>query len=187
VRFPGGASGEAAWEGGGVSLFVGVFPPAEAIAHLSKVVDGLGLSKHITPDRWHVTVAFLGDADEKAAAKAMDQAELRPMGELSVKGAGQFGTAVFWAGLVGDIEGLRRLNKNVRRAMRAQRVTPDDRYYRPHLTLARLREEAPSQAMEAMRAYHGPSWPVTELTLVRSVQGPQPEYHRLGAWSLSPA
>ncbi len=167
-----------------VSLFVAVFPPPEVIGHLSKVVDQLGLEKHIPEDRWHITIAFLGDAEEAAAAKAMGEALLAPIGEVSVSGTGQFGEAVFWAGVAGDVDGLRKLNKHVRIAMRANRIEPDDRKYRPHLTLARPKHELPRSVIETMRSYHGPSWRPAELFLVRSELGPHPAYHRLGAWPL---
>jgi 2'-5' RNA ligase len=165
-----------------VSLFAALFPPEAAIAHLSTVVGGLGLERFGDPAKWHVTVAFLGEADEAAARRAMQVAQLLAVGELRLEGAGQFGESVFWAGLGGDLDGLGRLNRTVRRAMRAQRVSPDDRQYRPHLTISRPRAVVPPAALETMRRYQGPSWPVEEVVLVRSDGAPGFAYHRLGTW-----
>jgi 2'-5' RNA ligase len=65
-------------------LFVAVDPPPEAVEHLGAVVDTLGVSRANAPgrstrmaarDRWHLTLAFLGDlpagrVDDAAVAVA---------------------------------------------------------------------------------------------------------------------
>ncbi len=43
-------------------LFVAVYPPPEALEHLAGTVARLNLTRRvIPPDRWHLTLAFLGD------------------------------------------------------------------------------------------------------------------------------
>lgn len=167
-------------------LFAGVFPPPEAVEHLAVVVAGLGLRRRITPPpRWHITVAFLGDVSqtqEEAARQALDRA-ISPVGELRLRSGGRFGEVV-WVGLDGDLPGLSRLNRTVRRELRAARLHPDDKRFRPHLTIARSAEGLSDDDTTALRLYEGPAWPAGELVLVRSEQGPQPIYHRLGAWPI---
>ncbi|HCT75561.1 MAG TPA: RNA 2',3'-cyclic phosphodiesterase [Micromonosporaceae bacterium] len=165
-------------------LFVGIFPSPAALADLSTVVGQLPLTRRvIPPERWHITVAFLGevsDDDETAARRALDEVSV-PVGEVCLRGGGRFGS-VLWTGISGDVAGLSRLNRTLRRELRAHRLHPDDKRFRPHLTIARAGDELSTVDMELLKAYEGPSWPVTELVLVRSELGPHPGYHRLGAW-----
>ncbi|MBV1851847.1 RNA 2',3'-cyclic phosphodiesterase [Catellatospora tritici] len=178
-------------------LFVAVFPPPPALAHLSDLVDRLSVSRaHARvspPERWHLTLAFLGEVPDDAAesATAALNAVTGTCGELSVRGGGKFGhgrSTVLWAGLAGDVDGLVRLGREVRRELRARRLHPDDKRFQPHLTLARPGDRLPAPALHADLAalsdYHGPSWAVRELVLVRSELGPKPSYHPLSASAL---
>lgn len=170
-------------------LFVGVFPPPAALADLSAVVAQLPLTRRvIPPERWHITVAFLGevsDEGETAAWQALDDVHV-PVGDVCLRGGGRFGS-VLWTGIGGDAEALAKLNRTLRRELRAHRLHPDDKRFRPHLTIARAGDELSTVDMEKLKAYEGSSWPVTELVLVRSELGPHPEYHRLGAWPVPSA
>lgn len=68
------------------------------------------------------------------------------------------------------------------------RLPCDDRPFRPHLTVARPGDRMDPADVEADRAsldgYEGPSWPASELVLVRSYLGGRPRYERIAAWSL---
>src|SRR4051812_50197624 len=113
-------------------LFVCVDPSAEAVARLGEVVDGLevsrtdraGRSTRLTArDRWHVTLAFLGDvATDRipSATAALDRAWRAELGQaggpadpLTGRGArggpfGPRGSAILWGGLGGPAAPLRR-------------------------------------------------------------------------------
>ncbi|MDI1461973.1 RNA 2',3'-cyclic phosphodiesterase [Catellatospora sp. KI3] len=178
-------------------LFVAVFPPPEALTHLSGLVDRLAVSRaHARvspPERWHLTLAFLGEVPDEAAdsATAALNAVTGTCGELSITGGGKFGhgrSTVLWTGLDGDVDGLVRLGREVRRELRARRLHPDDKRFQPHLTLARPGDRLPASALhgdlELLRNYCGPNWAVRELVLVRSELGPRPSYHPLTASAL---
>ncbi|HEX6683861.1 MAG TPA: RNA 2',3'-cyclic phosphodiesterase [Candidatus Limnocylindrales bacterium] len=160
-------------------LFVAVFPPPEAIAHLTDSLYTLDV-RLSGPERWHLTLAFLGDVPDPApATAALAAAELNPVGALEIRGGGKFGN-VLWAGVHGDIAALTRLTRSIRRSLRAKRVPPDDKKFRPHLTLARRTTPAQlAEALTLLRDYEGPAWPPREVVLVRSELGPHPSYHRL--------
>lgn len=160
-------------------LFVGVFPPDAAVAHLARAVSRLD-TRH--RERWHVTLAFLGDVDDpERAVAALDETVLSPVGELAITGGGRFGS-LLWAGVEGDVAGLTRLTRSVRRSMRAKRVPPDDKRFRPHVTIARrLATDELAAVLAVLRDYAGPSWVPAEVVLVRSELGPRPAYHRLHA------
>lgn len=160
-------------------LFVAIFPPPEALSHLEAALSRLDM-KLSDPGRWHLTLAFLGEvpASEPATA-ALAEAELNPIGALEIRGGGRFGT-VLWAGIEGDLAGLTRLTRSIRRSLRAKRVPPDDKKFRPHLTLARRTQpDQMAKALTVLRGYAGPSWHAREAVLVRSEIGPHPSYHPL--------
>src|SRR6185369_1698033 len=138
-------------------------------------------------DRWHVTLAFLGDvATERipSAAEALDRAWRAEAGQpggaagpLTVRfaGGGLFGSgasAILWAGIGGDVEALRRLARAVRRELDRVGLPFDDRPFRPHLTIsrpgARIEPERLAQDVTTLAAYEGPQWTVEAPHLVAS-------------------
>ncbi|MEV4411181.1 RNA 2',3'-cyclic phosphodiesterase [Catellatospora sp. NPDC049609] len=170
-------------------LFVAVFPPPVAVDHLATVVQGLAVGRAGArvgaTDRWHLTLAFLGEVpDESATAATLAVSAVDgPVGELCFRGGGKFGhgrSTVLWAGVDGDLAGLTRVTRAVRRELRARRLHPDDKRFTPHLTIARPGDRVPRPALaadiETLRQYAGPAWPVAELVLVRSELGPHPRY-----------
>ncbi|MEO3743600.1 RNA 2',3'-cyclic phosphodiesterase [Plantactinospora sp. B5E13] len=160
----------------------------------------------------HVTVAFLGEVPDDRlpeVAKALDRAvqtwrkppirrrdrqavpEPSPL-RLRLGGGGRFGRGrftVLWVGLLGDVAALRRLADVSRRELRRARLPYDSRPFRPHLTLARpgdrIDRESVDEDLRTLDGYLGPSWPATELVLVRSQLGPRPTYDRLATWPLA--
>ena len=170
-------------------LFAAVFPPPEAVDHLAAVVRGLAVGRAGArvgaTDRWHLTLAFLGDVPEEsmgAAALALSAVD-GPVGDLRFQGGGKFGhgrSTVLWAGVAGDVDGLARVTRALRRELRARRLHPDDKRFNPHLTIARPGDRIPradlAADIETLRDYAGPAWPVTELVLVSSQLGPSPVY-----------
>jgi 2'-5' RNA ligase len=168
-----------------------------------------GINVRLTPqETLHLTLAFLGEVDDDRlpdVATALGRAAAtwheRPRGagsredgrppRLRLGGGGRFGRGHFtlmWIGLAGDVTALRALNLAIRRELRRARLPYDWKPFRPHVTLARPGDRLPAADVEADRqvlnGYVGPSWPVTEIALMRSHVGPRPRYDRLAAWSL---
>jgi 2'-5' RNA ligase len=111
---------------------------------------------------------------------------------LRLGGGGRFGRGrftVLWVGLLGDVDAVHGLATATRRELRRARVPHDSRPLRPHLTLARPGERMDRASLDedlrTLDGYLGPSWPATELVLVRSHLGPRPTYDRLATWALS--
>ncbi|GAA3765954.1 hypothetical protein GCM10022225_60340 [Plantactinospora mayteni] len=126
--------------------------------------------------------ASLGDSGRSGARRAP---------RLQFGGGGRFGRGrftVLWVGLLGEVDALRGLAGAVRRELRRSRIPFDFRPLRPHLTLARpgdrLDKESLDEDLRTLDGYLGPSWPATELVLMRSHLGPRPTYDRLAAWPL---
>jgi 2'-5' RNA ligase len=146
------------------------------------------------PDRWHLTLLFLGDvpvdrvpALVAAAAPAVAAA---PAMSLRLAGGGRFGSLrrpqVAWAGLEGDVDPLVDLARRLAAVARSLGLPVEDRPFRPHLTVGRWRPGRPADGalVDRLGAYRGPSWPVTEVRLLDSHLGPVPRYETLAAWQV---
>jgi RNA 2',3'-cyclic 3'-phosphodiesterase len=122
-------------------------------------------------------------------------AHRHPALELAVRGGGTFPGAararVLWAGIHADQAALRKLAGSVAAGARRAGAPPPDegRRYRPHITLARLREPADLRPLAAgLAGLAGPPWTATGIHLVRSHQGGPgqgPVYEGLAEWPLS--
>jgi 2'-5' RNA ligase len=187
-------------------MFVAVDPPEVAVADLGAVVDTLAVSRANEPgrstrlaarDRWHITLAFLGDVsvtatDRVVAALTSGADDGDPPGPVAFAGGGTFGRGNFtilWAGMGGDVPGLRRLAGSVRSELRRRHVWFDGKGFRPHLTISRpgsrLTREQVADDVAVLEAYEGPLWSVDAVHLVASELGPKPIYTRLASIPLA--
>jgi 2'-5' RNA ligase len=178
-------------------MFVAVDPPEAAVEHLGAVVEALAVSRGnelgrstrlAARDRWHVTLAFLGDvpagrADVVVEALLGAVASVDPPGPVSFSGGGTFGRGrftVLWVGMGGDVPGLRRLAESIRSQLRRRHVWFDGKGFRPHLTLSRPGDRVPADDLAAdvaaLGSYVGPLWTVDRIHLVASELGPRPRH-----------
>jgi 2'-5' RNA ligase len=99
--------------------------------------------------RLHITVRFIGNADDARtdAIRAALEPPLRvePF-DLVLAGSGAFPRAgaprVLWAGVSAGGESLDKVEREVTARLQEVGVAPEPRDYRPHLTLARIRDAA---------------------------------------------
>ncbi|MFC5187861.1 RNA 2',3'-cyclic phosphodiesterase [Actinomadura harenae] len=186
-------------------LFVALLPPREVLDELESFVGPL---RDVVPElRWtrrellHVTLAFLGDVDDRTLERLLPRLERAAARHdrltLSLAGGGAFpgGGAharVLWTGLYGDRRDLARLAASTAAAGR-RAGTSSDRYstFRPHLTLARSRHPVDVRPLiEPMSSFAGLPWTAETVHLVESrlpAKGrTQVEYAPLASWPLSP-
>lgn len=169
-------------------LFVAIWPSAQAVGHLTAALShdrpGGDDLRWQPSERWHLTLAFLGDADPAAARSVLAGIPLPSAEELRLHGAGTFGP-VLWIG-VEHGPWLLDLGDAIRTAFHA-----DDGLNQPHLTIARARSRrAAATARDAVRhyaSYTGPAWTPPAVTLVRSFTGPKPRYELIESWPLARA
>jgi len=103
----------------------------------------------VTAERMHLTVRFIGAADEGRLAelrRALDPPFETPPFALSIEGTGAFPPKgpprVLWAGLYEGREPLLALERELTARLSTIGIPPEDRPYNPHLTLARVRDPA---------------------------------------------
>jgi 2'-5' RNA ligase len=129
------------------------------------VADALGRgrpmaarAKWVAPDAAHVTLAFLGSVTAErvpwiAEALGTAAASVRPF-DATLTGPGTFGRPssprVLWLGLGGDVAAFTALHAAIAAALAPLGFAPEDRPFRPHVTLARARD--PRGDHDLMRA-----------------------------------
>lgn len=183
-------------------LFVALEPPPDALAELEAAVAPLRAGwpelRWTGQDRWHVTLAFLGEVAEGK----LDELTIR-LG----RAAGRHQPQWLWIGHGGAFPNRKRARVLISRvegdqpalaaltalagsvaagARRAGAPPPDEgRRYRPHLTLARCRQPADvSAVVDALGGFTGRAWLAGEMRLIRSHAGPKPWYETLAYWPL---
>ncbi|HMI30899.1 MAG TPA: RNA 2',3'-cyclic phosphodiesterase [Candidatus Limnocylindrales bacterium] len=152
-----------------VRTFVALVIPKPWIRYLARVEEELskrmsGLS-WVKPDNMHITIRFLGDLGDSGVRRA---------GESTARGAeshfafparlGNLGAfpnvsrpRVLWMGLAeGSAEGV-AVAKSVNQSLQHDGFGPPDKPFKPHITLARVREHA--QGVEALLEYALPPAP----------------------------
>jgi 2'-5' RNA ligase len=144
--------------------------------------------KPVDPRALHVTLKFLGDVEEalvESIGKAMEGScqGISPF-QVEIAGSGAFppkgGARVVWAGLKGA-EPLAKIAARLESSLEPLGFAPEGRGFKPHLTLARVKEASASNRARAIAMdYEGTGFGskmVTEVLLKRSVLRPQgPEY-----------
>ncbi len=180
-------------------LFVAIVPPPAALDELDAAAAPLrpawpGL-RWTGREAWHITLAFLGEVGEPAAARLAPRMQraasrYRRLG-LSFAGAGAFPGAararVLWTGLAGERGTLEHLAASVAAGARRAGAPPPDerRRFLPHVTLARTRLPTDVRSLiGALNGYAGTAWTAERIELIRSHTGPQPRYELLASWPL---
>jgi 2'-5' RNA ligase len=183
-------------------LFVALEPPPDARAELEAAVAPLRSEwprlRWAGQDRWHVTLAFLGEVHEEALeelATRLGRAAARKQAlRAHIGRGGAFPSARRARVLCAHIEGAAQalaevgaLAASVAAAARRAGAPPgdEDRRYRPHLTLARCREPTDlSELVATLAGFAGSAWTAQYIHLIRSYLGPQPRYETIGSWAL---
>lgn len=159
---------------------------------------GSGEFRWVKPGQIHITLRFFGwvttlQAQEIAQLLGPICSAHHPF-DLSCEGLGAFPNVtrprVLWAGLKGDILGAALLQKEITAATSPFGEPPEDRPFKPHLTLARIKDSARKQATDLEHAIArgfkiDDPWTVTEVLLMQSHLSPEGStYETLGSFQL---
>ena len=139
-------------------------------------------ARWVDPNGIHLTLNFLGNvaADRiEAISGAMAEAArgIAPF-QLGVGELGAFPNLkrvqIVWVGVGGEVEKLARLQQQLESALEKLGFPPEKRRFTPHLTLARLREQASPIEREklgqliAASEFDATPFPVEAVNLMRS-------------------
>ncbi|MBT2290927.1 RNA 2',3'-cyclic phosphodiesterase [Paenibacillus albidus] len=147
-------------------LFIAVRLPEElqeGLARECRSLSGkLEFAKWVHPEDLHITLQFLGDtpvSDIPALLQALqEKAALCAPFQLAVGAFGTFGVPaaprVLWAGISGQLDKLNQLQQTVISATLPLGFIPENREYKPHVTLARKyrgNSSFPAEKLDALR------------------------------------
>ena len=171
-----------------IRAFVAIELPSDVRAELASLSGSLGRSnirgvRVVRPEAIHLTLKFLGnvspDAVDLIVGAVSKVAESHDPFVLRLGSAGAFpgrgSPRVLWVGLDGAVSALQLLQREIADALNALGFAGSDRVFRPHLTLARIRDSVPSadshqmvRQLLSMRINSGLDLPVIGVSLMRS-------------------
>lgn len=185
-------------------LFVAIEAPPE----WRKIAEGVQRSlsdrfgdaiRPVAPENMHITLRFIGEVDDLATPRLKEAlaSRLPPIEvRLELDGVRTFGAAAHtssaWLSVAGDVEGLRDLHDRTNEAVDDALGVPfEEQRYKPHLTLARVRNRASAEDRRALAEYvrqiEAPSselFIAREVSLIRSRRsGSGPHYETLATCS----
>lgn len=155
-------------------------------------------TKWVEPRNLHLTIRFVGEADDERAARIQDAVRrplLTPVFALEFGSAGVFPAGgaprVLWLGVVQGAAALADLHDEIEGRLQAIGESPEPRAFAAHLTLARFRDlDRPGAAAvrAGIQGVHlaAGACPVDAVTLYRSHLAPGgPSYTALLRSSLA--
>ena len=139
-----------------IRAFAGVPLPTVARMALAERVDDLDIPGKLAPvENWHLTLRFLGQVDQVTYERflaGLQRVEEERSFPISVDRFGAFPRAkratVVWAGIESGESELSKLNEIAEDAAVGAGLTPEDRPFHPHITLARVRPPADVRWLE---------------------------------------
>jgi len=179
-----------------MSLFVAIRPDEAALEDLDDALEPIrrlpvaAALRWQPVSQWHITLAFLGDADEDVTDEVAERiADLRlaAISGARLRGSGCFGRQILWIG-IGDADALLRMStaaSAIPSRLRGLGLDIDRRPWRGHLTVARARSGDARAPADVLAGYEGPAWDADELLVIRSTGGPRPAHHVVRAIPLT--
>ena len=147
----------------------------------------------VRPENWHLTLRFLGDVDEVGCdrlVREVDAAERGPAFALRWGGLGAFPrpqrATVLWLGAERGAEEAEHLAEAIEEAVEAAGFPPEDRPFRCHLTLSRIRPDQDVTAVLQAVPPLGLSMAVDRVVLYRShLASGGPRYEEIETFPLA--
>jgi RNA 2',3'-cyclic 3'-phosphodiesterase len=159
-------------------LFIAVDFPDEISDSLANMCFGIPGAKWVPKDQMHLTLRFIGDADDAMLSDITEilQDVNNSHFSLTLKGVGYFPPRrkpnVLWVGIEPSQQ-LAELRDSVEELMEELGLAGEERKYHAHVTMARLRLEAPLDKITGFLSAHAlfkaEAIPVTEFHLYSSV------------------
>ena len=183
-----------------IRAFLAIRLPDDVTAALGHLTDQMaqarvGGLKPVRPENMHLTLKFFGNINARQVESIVDTVthtaeSIRPF-TLRLGNVGAYpnnrSPRVLWVGLDGDVAPLQDTHRRIESALGQIAIKPDSREFRPHLTIARIRDRTPNnerrRAAEALFSAEfrsGLPVPVDRISLIHSVLLPEgPQYTTL--------
>jgi 2'-5' RNA ligase len=147
-----------------IRSFIAVTVPAHSAEKLRAAQDRLraanGSVKWVKPDGLHITLKFLGGVENDRLRAVWGSVTAALDGErqfiMRFRGVGAFPSAgrarVVWAGVAEGAHEMAELASRVERACAGHGFPREDRPFRAHITLGRVRQPRPNEGLAAAMA-----------------------------------
>ena len=173
-----------------------------ALGNLSNQVARarIGGLKPVRPENMHLTLKFFGNVNAREVDSIIDVVTIATksirMFTLRLGNVGAYpnnrSPRVLWVGLDGDVASLQDAHRRIENALEQIAIKSDSREFRPHLTIARIRDRASyierrkaAEALFSAEFRSGLPILVDKVTVMRSVLLPEgPQYSSLAELSL---
>ena len=172
-----------------IRLFAALALPPEIVKGLVRRQNGVENARWRPPESLHLTLRFFGEVRQDVARDlndALAAIDVPPF-EIVLEGAGAFGEGrdihALWAG-VQESPLLRRLADACETAARRAGLKPEKRNYRPHVTLAYLKQADPAEVAAWIQGHNllkSPPIAVDRFGLYSSILGSEGSHYRLEA------
>jgi len=180
-----------------IRSFLAIELPEPILRRIGEVQGGLRSShaevRWTNPEKIHLTLKFFGNIEESRVDPIFESIR-KPIWttlpfSLKVRGVGAFphlrNPRVIWIGLVDEREALTSLQKQIETDLEKIGFHPEDRPFRPHLTLGRMKssrgKEELVERMEKYREEEFGDFRVERVVLFKSDLRPSgPIYTSLG-------
>jgi RNA 2',3'-cyclic 3'-phosphodiesterase len=128
----------------------------------------------------HITIAFLGDTEEKTINAIISMLEEKCTGsgrfELILKGSGIFKNIndprIIWTGIEPS-EKLLQLNSLIMNGLKQLEIKMEDRHFKPHLTIGRIKHLSDTESLKDLidefKNHEIQLVPVNEVILYESI------------------
>ena len=185
-----------------IRAFLAIEPPEDILQKISVLQEKLRreISDRISwtkPEGQHLTLKFFGDISQEDVKNICTAVQKRTVPEsplnLKVEKLGVFPDArrprVIWCGVSRDVERLSVLQKKIDSDLAAIGFPTEDRPFRPHLTLGRIKDShgisGIGEALTKCSAFAAGEFNCTELILFQSkLSPPGATYTKLAEFAL---
>lgn len=167
-----------------IRAFIGLPLPQDVVQALQSVQGSLTVGRCVAAENLHLTLAFLDEQPEAALAALHEEltAIRLPVPRLRISGLDVFGgdkARLVYAAVAADPD-LAGLRTRVRGAVRTAGIHLPRERFRPHVTLARLRQRKAPGEIERLHgflaragAFSLPEFTVREFVLYQSTLTPE--------------
>jgi 2'-5' RNA ligase len=150
-----------------IRAFLAIEPPEHVLQEISRLQEKLkreisGRLSWTRPQGQHLTLKFFGDISKEDIGNISEAIQKRAVAEaklhLKIEKLGVFPDTkrprVLWCGVIGDVERLADLQKKLDGDFAALGFPAEDRSFKAHLTLARIKDPRDIAGMsEALKKY----------------------------------
>ena len=173
-----------------IRTFLAIEPPENILQEISRLQEKLkrevnGRLSWTRPQGQHLTLKFFGDISKENIKSISSAVQNRTVAEqklnLKIEKLGVFPNArrprVLWCGITGDVERLINLQKKLDGDFAALGFPAEDRSFKAHLTLARIKDSRDitgmSEALKKYDSFKAGEFIADKLFLLQSNLSPQ--------------